>query len=106
MTSQEAARVRELEQDDRELRWANEILKRAASFSGGRSSAASTGVLAFMNAHRDDVVEGRRLGIEPTARVLRDAGLMVTPSSYYAAKTPRPASARSARDAGLRPAFA
>jgi transposase-like protein len=34
MTTAEAARIRELEQENRELRRANEILKRAASFSG------------------------------------------------------------------------
>jgi transposase-like protein len=34
MTSAEAARIAELEQENRELRRANEILKRAASFFG------------------------------------------------------------------------
>lgn len=34
MSTEEAARVRELEQEVRELRRANEILKRAASFFG------------------------------------------------------------------------
>ena len=34
VTSDEAARVRELEQEVRELRRANEVLKRAASFFG------------------------------------------------------------------------
>lgn len=34
VTSDEAARVRELEQENRELRRANEVLKRAASFFG------------------------------------------------------------------------
>jgi len=34
VTSSESARVRELEQENRELRRANEILKRAASFFG------------------------------------------------------------------------
>ena len=47
------------------------------------------------------VVDGRRLGVEPIVRILRDAGLTVAPSTYYATKT-RPPSARSARDAGLR----
>ncbi len=49
-------------------------------------------------------MDGRRLGVEPIVRVLRDAGLTVAPSTYYATKT-RPASARSARDVGLRPAL-
>ena len=34
VTSQEAARMRELEQENRELRRANETLKRTASFFG------------------------------------------------------------------------
>ena len=34
VTSEEAARVKELEQENRELRRANEILRRAASFFG------------------------------------------------------------------------
>jgi transposase-like protein len=34
ITTEEAARVKELEQENRELRRANEILKRAASFFG------------------------------------------------------------------------
>src|SRR3954454_4386882 len=41
VTTDEAARVRELEQEVRELRRANEVLKRAATFFG-RSSTAST----------------------------------------------------------------
>lgn len=34
MTTAEAKKIRELEQENRELRRANEILKRAASFFG------------------------------------------------------------------------
>ena len=47
-------------------------------------------------------MEGSRLGVEPIFKVLRDAGLQVAPSTYYAAKT-RPVAARSVRDAELRP---
>ena len=36
VTTEEAARIRALEQENRELRRANEILKRAASFFGGQ----------------------------------------------------------------------
>ena len=53
--------------------------------------------MAFIDAHRDDVVEGARLGVEPICRVLQ-----VAPSTYYAAKT-RPPSARACRDAELIP---
>jgi putative transposase len=53
--------------------------------------------VAFIDANRDDVVEGSRLGVEPICRVLQ-----VAPSTYYAAKT-RPPSARARRDAELIP---
>jgi transposase InsO family protein len=53
--------------------------------------------VAFIDAHRHDVVEGKPLGVEPICRVLQ-----VAPSSYYAAKT-RPLSARACRDAVLIP---
>jgi putative transposase len=47
-------------------------------------------------------VEGSRLGVEPIFKVLREAGLQVAPSTYYATKTRSPA-ARTQRDAELRP---
>ena len=37
--------------------------------------------MAFVDAHCDDVVEGSRLGVEPIVRVLREAGLLVAPST-------------------------
>ena len=89
--------MRELEQEVRELRRANEILKRAASFLRGGARPPVPQVVAFIDAHRDDVVEGRPLGVEPICRVLQ-----VAPSTYYAAKT-RPPSARARRDAELIP---
>ena len=49
-------------------------------------------------------MEGARLGVEPIFRVLREAGLLVAPSTYYAART-RPVSPRARRDAQLRPAL-
>lgn len=51
--------------------------------------------MAVIDAHRDDVVEGHRLGVELICRMLQ-----VAPSTYYAAKT-RPPSARDRRDADL-----
>jgi putative transposase len=53
--------------------------------------------VAFIDANRDDVVEGARLGVEPICRVLQ-----VAPSTYYAARA-RPPSARARRDAELIP---
>jgi len=54
----------------------------------------------FIDANRDQVVEGARLGVEPIVTVLRDAGVAVAPSSYYAHKTRLP-SKRALRDADL-----
>ncbi|GAA1937015.1 hypothetical protein GCM10009815_35020 [Nocardioides marmoribigeumensis] len=56
--------------------------------------------MAYIDAHRHDVVEGREVGVEPICAVLKDAGMQIAPSSYYAAKT-RPPSARAVRDAEL-----
>lgn len=60
--------------------------------------------MAFIDAHRHDVVEGKELGVEPICSVLSNAGLQVAASTYYAAKTRRP-SARARRDAELSPAL-
>lgn len=51
--------------------------------------------MAFIDAHRDQRVEGRVLGVEPICRALQ-----VAPSSYYAARGRRP-SVRAVRDAVL-----
>jgi putative transposase len=57
-------------------------------------------VVDYIDTHRDRLVEGKKLGVEPICEVLRDAGVQIAPSSYYAAKT-RPPSARAVRDAEL-----
>lgn len=57
-------------------------------------------IVAYIDAHRERVVEGRRLGVEPICDVLRSADVEIAPSSYYAAKS-RPPSARAVRDAEL-----
>ena len=59
-------------------------------------------IVAYIDAHRERVVEGRRLGVEPICEVLRTADVQIAPSSYYAHKT-RPPSARAVRDAKLLP---
>ncbi len=56
-------------------------------------------IVDFIDANRGDVVEGRKLGVEPICRVLQ-----VAPSLYYAVKSRR-VSARSQRDATLGPAL-
>ncbi len=53
--------------------------------------------MAFIEANKDDVVAGRRLGVESICKVLQ-----VAPSTYYAARSRLP-SARAVRDAELTP---
>jgi hypothetical protein len=93
VTTAEAARIRELEQENQELRRANKILKRAASFFGSVPRPPAPQIVAFVDVHRDDVVAGGRLGVGPICRVLQMA-----PSTYYAANIRSP-SARACRDA-------
>ena len=61
-------------------------------------------IVAYIDTHRDRVVEGKPLGVEPIIGVLRTADVEIAPSSYYAAKV-RPPSARAIRDAELVPAI-
>lgn len=97
VSTAEARRMRELEQKNRELCRANEILKRAASFFQGGARPPRQEVVAFIDANRHDIVEGRPLGVE-----LICALLQVAPSTYYAAKNRAP-SVRAVSDAVLTP---
>lgn len=56
--------------------------------------------VAYIDAHKDRVVDGHRLGVEPICAVLKDAGVPIAPSSYYAHRNRQP-SARAVRDAEL-----
>jgi transposase len=73
VTSEEAARAQELEQENRELRRANESLKRAASFLRGGTRPPVAQMTAFIDQNKHDVVDGRRLGVELTCEVLQVA---------------------------------
>ena len=57
-------------------------------------------VVEYIDAYRGRIVAGKELGVEPICEVLRDAGVQIAASTYYAART-RPASARAVRDAEL-----
>ena len=57
-------------------------------------------IVAYIDEHRERVVEGRPLGVEPIVEVLRRADVAIAPSTYHAAKS-RPPSARSVRDGEL-----
>ncbi|WP_235673613.1 IS3 family transposase [Mycolicibacter algericus] len=96
VSTAEARRIKDLEQENRELKRANEILKRAANFLRGGARPPTHEIVAFIDANRAD------LGVEPICTVLRNAGVQVAPSTYYAAKS-RPASARAVRDAVMIP---
>jgi hypothetical protein len=54
----------------------------------------------YIDDHRDRVVEGYKLGVEPIWEVLPNASVRIPLINYYAART-RPPSARAARDAEL-----
>jgi hypothetical protein len=62
--------MRELEQENREVRGANEVLKRAVSFFQGGARPPTPEVVAFIDANKNDVVEGRPLGVEPVCTLL------------------------------------
>lgn len=57
-------------------------------------------IVAYIDANKDRVVEGRKLGVEPIIEVLRNADVEIAPSTYYATKT-RPPSKRAVKDAEL-----
>lgn len=57
-------------------------------------------IVDYIDTHRGRLVEGRKLGVEPICAVLRDAGVQIAPSTYYAIKNHTP-SARALRDAEL-----
>ncbi|MBC7988834.1 MAG: IS3 family transposase [Luteimonas sp.] len=96
----DAAKLKALEQENRELKRANEILKRAAKFLRGGARPPAQEVATFIDANRDDVIAGRRLGVELICSVLQ-----VAPSSYYEfkARQQRAPSARAQRDAVMGP---
>ncbi|MGA7271756.1 MAG: IS3 family transposase [Acidimicrobiia bacterium] len=90
-TSEDAARIKKLEQENRELRRANEILKRASGFLRGGARPPTEVMVSFIDANRDE------FGVEPICDVLQ-----VAPSTYYAARKRMP-SARQLRDAVMVP---
>ncbi|MGH3226734.1 MAG: IS3 family transposase [Streptosporangiaceae bacterium] len=93
-SSAEAARIRALERENAELRRVNAILRTASAFFRGRARPPVALVVAFIEACRD------QFGVGPACRALRQAGVAVSPSGYYAARA-RPPSARAVREAAL-----
>lgn len=72
--------MRELEQEVRELKRANEILKRAASFFGAVPGRQHRNEFDSSTRIGNDVVADRRHGLERICRVLQ-----VAPPTYCAA---------------------
>ena len=76
------------------MKRSNEILLAASSFFRAGARPATSVVIAFIDAHRS------RFGVEPICQVLRQQGVGIAPSTYYASKT-RPPSARALTDLTL-----
>ncbi|WP_229023000.1 IS3 family transposase [Actinomarinicola tropica] len=94
ITTDERARMRELERENKELRRANEILKAASGFLRGGARPPVQALIEFIDAHR------QRFGVEPICRVLSEHGCGIAPNTYWVAKK-RPPSARATRDREL-----
>ncbi|MGH3430140.1 MAG: IS3 family transposase [Mycobacteriales bacterium] len=96
VSREESVEIRRLRRENVELRRANEILKAASGFLRGRARAATGTLVSFVNEHKK-----RFGGVEPICRVLKEHGVQIAPSTYYAAQA-RGASARALRDEYLR----
>lgn len=57
-------------------------------------------VIEYIDGHRERVVEGKKLGVEPICAVLKEAGVQIAPRTYWGAKTRTP-SKRALRDEEL-----
>ncbi|MET0002692.1 MAG: IS3 family transposase [Candidatus Thiodiazotropha sp.] len=97
LSSSDRQRLKELERENRELKQANEILRKASAFFGpGGARPPTEEMIAFIDAHKD------QHGIEPMCKQLPMAI-----STYYEHKDresdPDKASNRSIRDRHLKP---
>ncbi|MGH3085215.1 MAG: IS3 family transposase [Gaiellaceae bacterium] len=94
-TTDERERIKGLERENRELRQANEILRKASAyFCSGGARPPMEAMISFVDAYRDDH------GVEPICRVIE-----IAPSTYHAhvarRAEPETAPARVKRDAML-----
>jgi transposase len=65
-TTADAERIAVVEPENRELKRAHEILWSVSAFFGGSGARPQTGVVVVsIDAHRDRVVAGKPLGVEP-----------------------------------------
>lgn len=89
-STEESERIKRLEQENKELRRANEMATRVGFLRGGARPSSEVTV-AFIDEERGE------FGVEPIC-----AALQVAPSTYWAAKRRAP-SARAIRDTVLVP---
>jgi transposase-like protein len=92
----ESQRIKELEQENRELKARQRNTQASGEFLRGGARPPTEEIVDFIDAHRDE------FGVEPIITVLRTAGVSMAPSTYYDTKS-RPPSARAGRDAVLAP---
>ncbi len=91
VTSEEAAKIKELEQELKELRRAKRDLAFGVGFLRGGTRPPTEVMVGYIDQHRDE------FGVESICKVLQ-----VAPSTYYAAKRRQLApSARAVRDAAM-----
>ena len=92
ITTTEAARIKELEREVRELKRANDPAGGLEFLRAGAGPATAV-VIGFIDDHRD------RFGVEPICRVLREHGVPIAPSRLLRGQDPR-----TVRAGGPRPA--
>nr|WP_248242382.1 IS3 family transposase [Microbacterium kunmingense] len=100
VTTDAAARIKQLEKEVSELRKANEILKAASVFFREGARPSLTEMIRFIDEHRD------RFGVELICRVLRPAVQGFLTSRGYRSAVGRAPSARQLRDDLLVPEVA
>ena len=80
MSTAESARVKELEQENRELKRQRNS-EASGEFLRGGARPPTQEIVDFIDDNREE------FGVEPICTVLRSAGVSVAPSTYYAAKS-------------------
>ncbi|MBA5846171.1 IS3 family transposase [Gordonia amicalis] len=93
-TSDDAARIAELERENRELRRANTILKQASGFLRDGVGPSTQMKVEFIDRHKHEH------GVQPICEALEQTDAAIAPSTYYAA-TARPEARRTIRDREL-----
>ena len=90
--SDEAARIKDLEQEVRRVASGQCDFEVGVGFFRGGARPPTEVIVAYIDAYRDE------FGVEPICTVLAEAGAKIAPSTYYARKS-RPLSARAISDA-------